>query len=418
MDVTTNFGGNFIPTEADKLERGPVRVRSALQFSLNIPAIKATIMSGLDHVFERTHEFGLTYPKTAVPVLSEGIGTLEVHPIDLLGAYGSIGNGGVLMPRRVISTILDSDGRTVWPTPETTPKGTRVVSAGAAYILTDILAGNTDKKVNPFWGKWAIYDGKTRRPAAYKTGTTSDNRDVAAYGFLAPPADKTAPALAVGVWMGNSDNTPNDGKLSLDTSAPLWSSILTEVSKGEKIANFKPPSQGLTQATVDAFTGLKPGPFTRKTVSEWFLPGTVPTEKETVRKAVSIDAASGLLWRDGCQGPKVTKGFFNLSEVESNFPNWQKANANWGARAARGSGVGGGPKGTRTAYFYNGQFTPFGRSWGAPFAPTKQCPLYTAPPPVCYPFATPDPFAPPCIPGFPGPTDPIFTPKPKPTFKH
>src|SRR6478735_3392117 len=337
MDVTTNFGGGFIPTQADHLERGPVRLRSALQFSLNIPAIKATIMSGLDHVYDRTKDFGLTYPKTALPVLSEGIGTLEVHPIDLLGAYGSIANSGVLMPRRVIGTILDSDGRTVWPTPETTPKGSRVVSAGAAYILTDILAGNTDKKVNPFWGKWAIYDGKTRRPAAYKTGTTSDNRDVAAYGFLAPPADKTAPALAVGVWMGNSDNTPNDGKLSLDTSAPLWSSILTEVSKGEKIANFKPPSQGLTKATVDAFTGLKPGPFTRKTVSEWFLPGTVPNQKETVRKAVSIDAASGLLWRDGCQGPKVTKGFFNLSEVESNFPNWQEANATWGAGAGRGS---------------------------------------------------------------------------------
>src|SRR3954464_8068159 len=431
MDVTTNFGGNFIPTQADKLERGPVRVRSALQFSLNIPAIKATIMSGLDHVFERSHEFGLTYPKTAAPVLSEGIGTLEVHPVDLLGAYGTIANSGVRMPRRVISTILDSDGRTEWPTPQTTPKGTRVISAGAAYILTDILAGNTDKKVNPFWGKWAIYDGSTRRPAAYKTGTTSDNRDVAAYGFLAPPSDKTAPALAVGVWMGNSDNTPNDGKLSLDTSAPLWSSILTEVSKGEKIAKFKAPSQGLVTATVDAFTGLKPGPFTKKTVSEYFLPGTVPSQKETVRKAVSVDAATGLLWRDGCAGPKVTRGFFNLSEVESNFPNWQRANANWGARAARGSGVGGGPKGTRTAYFYNGAFAPFGRSWGAPFAPTRLCPIYV-PPTICGPEGPPSPDATPppdnCIPPpneqpgptqKPGPTQqPNPTPKPKLTPKH
>ena len=60
MDVTTNFGGGFTPTQADKLERGPVRLRSALQFSLNIPAIKATIMSGLDHIYERTKEFGLT----------------------------------------------------------------------------------------------------------------------------------------------------------------------------------------------------------------------------------------------------------------------------------------------------------------------------------------------------------------------
>ncbi len=107
MDVTTNFGGGFIPIQADKLERGPVRLRSALQFSLNIPAIKATIMSGLDHVYDRTKQFGLSYPKTAVPVLSMGIGTLEVHPIDLLGAYNTIANGGVRMPRRVIDQIID-----------------------------------------------------------------------------------------------------------------------------------------------------------------------------------------------------------------------------------------------------------------------------------------------------------------------
>jgi membrane peptidoglycan carboxypeptidase len=300
------------------------------------------------------------------------------------------------MPERVIGTILNSDGSTYWPTPAQVPQGTRVTSAGAAYIMTDILSGNTDVKVNPFWGKWAIYDGKTRRPAAYKTGTTSDNRDVAAYGFLAPPADPAAPAIAVGVWMGNSDNSPNDGKLSLDTSAPLWSAIMSEVSRGTKIAAFKPPG-GLQRATVDAFTGLRPGPFTNKTVDEWFLPGTVPSQKETIRVAVSIDAASGLLWQDGCAGPRITKGYFNLSEVESNFPAWQRANAAWGARAAHGSGVGGGPKATKTSYFYNGAFTPFGRSWGAPFAPRSYCPKYV-PPVFCDPFVVPDPNAPPCIP--------------------
>jgi membrane peptidoglycan carboxypeptidase len=423
MDVVTNFGGGFTPIQADKLERGPVRLRSALQFSLNIPAIKATIMSGLDHVYARTKDFGLTYPKTALPVLSMGIGTLEVHPIDLLGAYGTIANNGVLMPRRLISSVIASDGSKYWPTPTNEPKGTRVTSAGAAYIITDILAGNTDTKINPFWGKWAIFDGKTRRPAAYKTGTTSDNRDVAAYGYLAPPADKTAPALAVGVWMGNSDNSPNDGKLSLDTSAPLWSAIMTEVSKGAKIAAFKPPD-GLEKATVDAFTGLAPGPFTNKTVEEIFLPGTVPSGKETSRVAVAVDAASGLLWQDGCAGPKVTRGYFNLSDVEANFPAWQKANAAWGARAAKGPGVRGGPKSTRTAYFYSSQFMPFGRSWGAPFAPRSLCPLYT-PPVYCDPFALPTPTPllpePTCVPrpidsggGFFHTLFPTFHPKPTP----
>ena len=107
MDVVTDFGRDFTPTQADKLERGPVRLRSALQFSLNIPAIKATIMQGLDHTFERTQDFGLRYPDTASPVLSMGIGTLETHPIDMLSAYGTIANGGVRMPRQMIMKVVD-----------------------------------------------------------------------------------------------------------------------------------------------------------------------------------------------------------------------------------------------------------------------------------------------------------------------
>ena len=110
----------------------------------------------------------------------------------------------------------------------------------------------------------ADHDGvsgsSTVRPAAYKTGTTSDNRDVLAFGYLAPPSDTTLPALVAGVWMGNSDNSPNDGKLSLDTSAPLWSAILSDVSKGMKIEGFaRVKPKGLVTATVDAFTGHAAG---------------------------------------------------------------------------------------------------------------------------------------------------------------
>jgi membrane peptidoglycan carboxypeptidase len=393
MDVVTDFGRGFTPTQADKLERGPVRVRNALQFSLNIPAIKATIMQGLQHTFDRSQDFGLVFPATAVPVTSMGIGTLETHPIDMLSAYSAIANGGVKMPRQMITKVVDENGRQVWPLDRAKTEGTEVISPQAAYIITDILAGNTQPSVNPYWGEFAIYKSGKRRPAAYKTGTTSDNRDVHAYGYVAPPTNKKAPALAVGVWMGNSNNQPNRGSLSLDSSAPLWSAILEEVSAKFPIAQFKAPS-GLVTANVDAFTGLKPGPYTKKTVKELFIKGTVPTSRETIRVSREIDRASGLLWREGCVGPKVTKGFFNLNDVEANFPNWQKADRNWAARAAKGPGRRGGPEGTRTSYFYNNSFAPFGRSWGAPFAPTQKCPLAPAetPPPIpsCDPSIPPE----------------------------
>jgi membrane peptidoglycan carboxypeptidase len=414
MDVFTNFGNNFTPVQADKAERGPVRLRSALQFSLNVPAIKATLITGLDHTFDRTKDFGLQYLSTTVPVKSMGIGTLEVHPIDLLGAYGTVANGGIRMPRELITRVVGPDGKTIYPLTADAPVGQRVTSPQAAYVITDILAGNTDVKVNPFWGKWAIYDGGSRRPAAYKTGTTSDNKDVAAYGYLAPPKDPKAPALAVGIWMGNSDSSANDGKLSLDTSAPLWSSILTDISAGMPIATFKAPS-GLETAQVDAFTGLKPGPFTSRKVTELFIKGTVPTQKENSRITLAIDDASGLLWQDGCVGPKVDKGFFDLREVDAGFPDWQKADRNWAARAARGAGVRNGATGTRTAYFYGTGFFPFGRSWGAPFPPKDTCPLapVVTPPPSCDPLLLP-PDATPCPPVLPSPSGGVF-PTPKPT---
>ncbi|MFL5775736.1 MAG: transglycosylase domain-containing protein [Chloroflexota bacterium] len=412
MDVVTDFGRGFTPTQADKLERGPVRLRSALQFSLNIPSIKAGIMNGLDHFFDRSKEFGIDYLPTAVPVVSMGIGTLETHPIDMLGAYGAIADGGVLMPRTTILEVRDTNQQLVYPDPAIpTPKPREVISPQAAYIITDILAGNTNPKVNPFWGEWAVYDGRTRRPAAYKTGTTNDNRDTHAYGFLAPPKDKSLPALAVGVWMGNSNNEPNTDTLSLASSAPLWSRIMRDVSKDLPVEGWHQPS-GLVVATVDAFSGMKPGPFTKRTVKELFIKGTAPRRSDDFRTAVEIDAASGLLWRDGCAGPRRTVGALNFSKAET-VDKWAYYDRGWQKRAARGAGVRGGPEGTRTAFLYGSGFYPFGRSWGGRFAPSKLCPIPAAPPPpICG-----IPFFPDCPADSPppggGPSDkPGKTPKP------
>ena len=425
MDVVTNFAGPgqkpFLPTQADGLERGPVRLRSALQFSLNVPAIKAGFINGLDHQLQRSKEFGLVYPPNTYAVPSESIGTLLIHPIDLISAYGTIADGGVLMPRHTILKVIGPDGEQVWPQQGFTITGKRVVSKQAAYIITDILAGNTQPSVNPFWGKWRVTDGVSSskvRPAAYKTGTTSDNRDVLAYGFLPPPSDPKLPGLVVGVWMGNSDNSPNSGRLSLDSSAPLWSAILSEIARGMPIESFsRVKPAGLVSATVDAFTGMKPGPTTRKTVTEIYLPGTQPTGPAKVTVTVDVDAASGLLWQPGCAGPMESRSFIDFSQIDAGWPTWQKADIGWQARAARGPGVAGGPKHTRTSYFYGPGFYPFGATWGGSFAPTKTCSVVpvTPPPTPCIslnPFA-PCPSAPP-----PGPTTiPAPTPSPSPSHK-
>ena len=407
MDVTTDFGGGWTPTDADQMERGPLRLREALQVSLNIPSIKAAAYNGVDHVLQSARKFGIRFQPGVDPGLSVGIGTTEIHMVDLVSAYGAIANGGVLAPRTTIVKVIDPQGNVIWPLEGSSPKRKKVVSPQAAYIVTNILASNTDPAQNPFWSERKLVNAAgVRRPAALKTGTTDSTIDLTAVGYTAPPKDKTKYAIVTGAWMGNSDNSaPPEGVVALESAATLWQEFMNETTKALPLADFIRPA-GIVEATVDANSGMKPGPYTARTVKEIFIDGTQPTKADDTKFGVEVDKESGLLWQEGCVGPKVTKGFLDLSAVEASFPQWLPYNQGWIDRARSGSGVRGGPERTPTSYFYqSGGWTPFGASWGAPFAPTKTCEV--APTPTEEPFPTDDS-------GFPFPTD-SFDPFPFPS---
>ena len=237
---------------------------------------------------------------------------------------------------------------------------------------------------------WRITDGVTGskvRPAAYKTGTTSDNKDVHAYGYLAPPVDKKLPALVAGVWMGNSDNTPNDGKLSLDTSAPLWSAILSDVSKGMPIEGFSAhQAQGPRHRDgrrVHRHEAERRDPPHGRGAVHRRAPS--PRTAASYVRAVDVDAASGLRWREGCVGPDGHQVVHGLQQDRGGLQVLAEGRRRAGRPARRAApGSSGGPKGTRTAYFYGGGFYPFGRSLGRHGSPpTKKCPLAPPEPTPC-----------------------------------
>lgn len=131
-----------------------------------------------------------------------------------------------------------------------------------------------------------------------KTGTTDQAKDLAAFGYLAAPADPKAQHLVTGVWTGNSDASPTT-VLSLSAAGGLWQSYFTEITRTLPIAQFSAP-EGVEQVTIDAHTGELPGPCTTMTVSEYFLPGTAPTSACSSYRTLAIDQATGLLWDSGC----------------------------------------------------------------------------------------------------------------------
>ncbi len=290
LDITTAFAPGWSPKDADGLNRGPVLARYALQQSLNIPAIRALGKLGSKALDQYTHKAGITYLAGRKMVsqagLAAAIGTIEVRLLELTAAYGALGDDGQVTEPRYILSVTDARGKTVYKADD--PVKRKVWSPQAAWLTANILAGNSDPKQNPYWGKnFQLRNGPggRRRIMALKTGTTNGVKDVSTYGFLPQPSNKKAPALAVGVWMGNSDHaSPRFTSLEVfatDSAGKLWKSFMRDYTNGMPVADFKRP-KGVTQATIDAFSGGRPGKWTRSTKKEWFITGTEPGSKGAV----------------------------------------------------------------------------------------------------------------------------------------
>ena len=284
MDVVTNFGGGYTPTDADNLERGPVRMRDALSFSLNIPAVKAGIVIGNDNIQKQAEAMGIQFQNGKVDATAAfPLGVEVVHPIDLIRAYGVLGDNGKLAEQTTIISVVDSNGKTD-DRRDRAPEARAGPRPGRRVHHTDILAGNTNPKKNPFWGQFAVMDGAKRRPATLKTGTSNEARDLNAYGFIGSPDASERKsgeyALAAGAWNGNSDNSlvssPSSPLFSIDVTTYVWQGFMEEATKGWSINGFGGPPDNIERASVDPWTGLLAsagGP----SVDEIFIVGTKPT---------------------------------------------------------------------------------------------------------------------------------------------
>jgi membrane peptidoglycan carboxypeptidase len=354
LDITTEFGKGWAPRDADQLDRGPVLVRKALQYSLNVPAIRALQRVGNEAVAARAEKFGIRFMGGTKAFLQAGlagaVGTVEVRTIDLTSAFGALGNGGVRVPPRMILEVRDASGAVVYRAPK--PKGTAAVSRQAAFLVSDILRGNTDPRQNPIWSAALQIRNGPRgeyRPAAVKTGTANEAADLATYGYLAPPKKAESPAYAVGIWMGNSDHSnPRSAKpaTSLTAAAPLWRAFVRDLTAKMPVATFTAP-KGVVKATIDGWSGGRPGPWTRERVTDWFISGTQPGS------ARAVDPP-GLLYSQSCGGWRV-----DPLKAELGPRAWDLAVADWLARARRGVGVEGRYE-SRTAYFWSRT------GWGGP----------------------------------------------------
>lgn len=283
LDVRTAFvtteGFSYVPMNYDRAFHGPVSVREALAGSLNLPAVIALEHVGLEAMLNFANQLGLTTLARADRLgLALALGGGEVRLLDLTAAYATLATGGLRTEPAFILEVRDPTGTLIDQWRLLPPN--RVLAEPLAALITDILSDNA-ARAPTFGFNSALQIG---RPAAVKTGTTTDYRDNWTLGYT--------PDLAVGVWVGNANQSPMLNLGGVAGAGPIWHDLMRLALQGKPTSNLARPPE-LTQVVVCVPSGQQPTPACQRTRAEWFITGTVPTQPDTWYQPVQLDVRTG-----------------------------------------------------------------------------------------------------------------------------
>ncbi len=186
-DRPSNFGG-YRPRNFDLAYQGDVSVRTALQMSLNVPAVHLLDAVGPTRLATRLRQAGvsLVLPRHEQPGLAIALGGAGTTLRDLVQVYTGLANRGVAT---TIDTVAGE--RTT----------AQLLDARATWQVADMLAGI------------APPEGARRRGIAYKTGTSYGYRDAWSVGFDG--------RHVLGVWVGRPDGAAVPGLSGYQSAAPV-----------------------------------------------------------------------------------------------------------------------------------------------------------------------------------------------------
>ncbi|MCL4360300.1 transglycosylase domain-containing protein [Patescibacteria group bacterium] len=306
LDVPTCFANinqpGYCPHNYDAKFHGPVQLRFALGNSFNIPAVKMLYLNTVRDMVASASAFGITtFTDPSRYGLSLTLGGGDVHMTDMATAFGVFANGGVRKNLVSILKVTDKNGKVLeeYKDPnlgrdipsQLLISGPRVLSPETAFLLSHILLDNNARSEEFGTDSSLVIRG---HPAvSVKTGTTNDLRDNWTIGFT--------PQFLVATWVGNDDNSPMNQSLvsGITGAAPIWNKLMSKVLEGRPdIWPNKP--DGIVGAQICAVSGLLPpnpdpnaGDKGCPTRFEYFIKGTVPTERETLARPVLIDKTTG-----------------------------------------------------------------------------------------------------------------------------
>lgn len=247
-DVTNDTPPCYAPQNYDGKFRGPMTFETALAQSINIPAVKTLYLVGIRNAVNFAKQFGLsTLGEASQYGLTLVLGGGEVRLLDLVGAYSTFANEGVLNTPTGIIQVTSTDGTVL---AQYAPNPTTVIPAQIARDMSAMLSDGPARMPEYGPNSPLSFPGQD---VAVKTGTTNDTRDAWVIGYT--------PSIALGVWTGNNDNSVMVKSVAGFIAAPMWHEAmayaLTKYPKtyfGEPtpITNALPPMLRGTWAIPDA----------------------------------------------------------------------------------------------------------------------------------------------------------------------
>jgi 1A family penicillin-binding protein len=219
----------YHPNNYDGKFRGPISARNALAQSLNIPAVKAFYLAGMDKSIETANNFGInTLNKKSDSNLALVLGGGGVKLLEQTGAYGVFAAEGVKHDIKLVLKVSAASGEVLED--NTADSGREVLDKNIAREITDILSDNVARA--PMFGTNSPMYFSDRVVAA-KTGTSNEYRNAWTFGYT--------PSLAVGVWAGNNDYSPMNQAGGISAAAPIWHDFMAKALEGAPAEQFNKP---------------------------------------------------------------------------------------------------------------------------------------------------------------------------------
>lgn len=261
--------GLYIPQNYDRQFKGWVSARTALAASLNVPAVRTLVMVTPDAFFDQLRALGLPLRESGGYYgFSLALGSAEVPLLQLTNAYRALANGGMAAPvaplRAAVPAARRGPAAAGAAATQGTAGGRRVLDAGAAFIVGDILSdGNARART---FGTDSVL--ATRFWSAVKTGTSKDMRDNWAVGW--------SQRYTVGVWVGNASGAAMHDVSGTSGAAPIWAEVMGWLHRSTPSRAPRPP-QALVQTAVRFGPHGGQDGWIESARQEWFLPGTQQT---------------------------------------------------------------------------------------------------------------------------------------------